>query len=432
MNYRHSTHRLVAGPVALVITLALALVPAPVAGTGQGSARGRDDFVKVGYFIQWGIYGRSFVVRNLEDSGSAGRLTHINYAFGNVKRRTRWRRGLLFRRPVGGLPAAVPPASPSMASPMTPGAPLRGNFNQLKKLKAKHPDLKVLISLGGWTLSKYFSDARPHRRRRGAPWSSRASTCSSRATCPGARRRRGRRGVRRHRPRLGVAGFGGQRRQRHPRRRTSGTSRRSSPSSAPSSTRRRRTDEHYELTAFLPGRAGQDRRRLRGRQGLRPARLRDRPGVRLPRHLGDDDEPPGAAVLADVAIPTRRGFSLDLAIDSYRARGAPAGKLVVGVPYFGRGWTGVPRANNGLYQTVHRSGAGHVRGRGRGLQGAGDEAGPASPRSPQRRPLALRRHRSGGATTTRSPSPARCSTCGSTDSAGRWCGRSTLTTRAAR
>src|SRR5699024_12411995 len=37
--------------------------------------------------------------------------------------------------------------------------PLAGNFNQLRQLKAKHPDLKVLVSIGGWTYSKYFSDA---------------------------------------------------------------------------------------------------------------------------------------------------------------------------------------------------------------------------------------------------------------------------------
>ncbi|WP_232459395.1 glycoside hydrolase family 18 protein, partial [Burkholderia ubonensis] len=35
--------------------------------------------------------------------------------------------------------------------------PLRGNFNQLRKLKLKNPQLKVLISLGGWTWSKNFS-----------------------------------------------------------------------------------------------------------------------------------------------------------------------------------------------------------------------------------------------------------------------------------
>jgi chitinase len=45
--------------------------------------------------------------------------------------------------------------------------PLRGNFNQLRKLKAKHPQLKNLISLGGFTWSKFFSNAAltPQSRR---------------------------------------------------------------------------------------------------------------------------------------------------------------------------------------------------------------------------------------------------------------------------
>ena len=38
-------------------------------------------------------------------------------------------------------------------------AKLTGNFAQLKLLKAAHPNLKVLISLGGWTWSKHFSSA---------------------------------------------------------------------------------------------------------------------------------------------------------------------------------------------------------------------------------------------------------------------------------
>jgi chitinase len=37
--------------------------------------------------------------------------------------------------------------------------PLKGNFNQLKQLKAKYPNLRVIISLGGWTWSKWFSKA---------------------------------------------------------------------------------------------------------------------------------------------------------------------------------------------------------------------------------------------------------------------------------
>ncbi len=37
--------------------------------------------------------------------------------------------------------------------------PLRGHFNQLKKLKQKYPHLRIIVSIGGWGGSKYFSDA---------------------------------------------------------------------------------------------------------------------------------------------------------------------------------------------------------------------------------------------------------------------------------
>ena len=37
--------------------------------------------------------------------------------------------------------------------------PLRGNFNQLRELKKKHPNLKVLWSFGGWTWSGGFGEA---------------------------------------------------------------------------------------------------------------------------------------------------------------------------------------------------------------------------------------------------------------------------------
>jgi chitinase len=36
---------------------------------------------------------------------------------------------------------------------------LAGNFNQLKELKAKYPNLKILMTIGGWTLSGQFSTA---------------------------------------------------------------------------------------------------------------------------------------------------------------------------------------------------------------------------------------------------------------------------------
>src|SRR6185436_18167376 len=38
----------------------------------------------LGYFAQWGIYARNYHVKNIVTSGSASKITHINYAFGNV------------------------------------------------------------------------------------------------------------------------------------------------------------------------------------------------------------------------------------------------------------------------------------------------------------------------------------------------------------
>jgi len=38
----------------------------------------------VGYFAEWGVYARQYFVKNIVTSGSAAKLTHILYAFGNT------------------------------------------------------------------------------------------------------------------------------------------------------------------------------------------------------------------------------------------------------------------------------------------------------------------------------------------------------------
>jgi chitinase len=135
-------------------------------------ARGKEDGKKlIGYFTQWGIYGRGYVVKNIATSGSAGKLTHINYAFGNVAPDT-----TLPDAPVicqSGDPWADYQKTWTAAEsvdgvPVVWGEPLRGNFQQLKQLKALYPNLKVLISLGGWTWSSHFSNAALTRASRDA------------------------------------------------------------------------------------------------------------------------------------------------------------------------------------------------------------------------------------------------------------------------
>lgn len=141
------------------------------ATTSQGGGGGNKRVL--GYFTQWGIYGRNYRVKNIDTSGSAAKLTHINYAFGNVRNNV-CEVGLTIpsneSTGAGGDAFADYTKAFSAAESVSGVAdtwdqPLRGNWNQLKQLKAKYPNIKVLISLGGWTWSRGFaSAARPENR----------------------------------------------------------------------------------------------------------------------------------------------------------------------------------------------------------------------------------------------------------------------------
>ncbi|MFF4667267.1 glycoside hydrolase family 18 protein [Streptomyces sp. NPDC001282] len=108
----------------------------------------------VGYFTNWGVYQRNYHVKNIETSGSADKLTHINYAFGNVTGG---------KCAIGDSYADYEKAYTADQSvdgvADTWDQDLRGNFNQLRKLKKLHPDLKVIWSFGGWTWSGGFGEA---------------------------------------------------------------------------------------------------------------------------------------------------------------------------------------------------------------------------------------------------------------------------------
>ncbi|MNC19922.1 Chitinase A1 precursor [compost metagenome] len=43
-------------------------------------------------------------------------------------------------------------------------------------------------------------------------------------------------------------------------------------------------------------------------------------------------------------------YNIDKAVTSYLSAGVPAGKLVLGMPFYGRGWGGAPSTGNGQYQ----------------------------------------------------------------------------------
>ncbi|MFG2295623.1 glycosyl hydrolase family 18 protein [Streptomyces sp. NPDC048603] len=110
--------------------------------------------VKLGYFTNWGVYGRNYHVKNLVTSGTASKITHINYAFGNVQNG---------QCTIGDSYADYDKAYTADQSvdgvADTWDQSLRGNFNQLRKLKKQYPHIKVLWSFGGWTWSGGFGQA---------------------------------------------------------------------------------------------------------------------------------------------------------------------------------------------------------------------------------------------------------------------------------
>ncbi|WTT06079.1 glycoside hydrolase family 18 chitinase [Streptomyces sp. NBC_00090] len=128
--------------------------PVPVHTTGGGGGTPLPNAVKMGYFTNWGVYGRNYHVKNIVTSGSASKITHINYAFGNVTGG---------KCTIGDAYADYDKAYTADQSvdgvADTWDQPLRGNFNQLRKLKKAYPNIKVLWSFGGWTWSGGFGQA---------------------------------------------------------------------------------------------------------------------------------------------------------------------------------------------------------------------------------------------------------------------------------
>jgi chitinase len=120
--------------LALVLTFHLASPQA------QENVKGR---VFGGYFEEWDVRYSGYTMATLEKSGVAARLTHLIYAFGNV---------------TPGPSPVCAVADPKAAwqdrsivgvdgKPFS--GPVQGNFAGILELKALHPHLKTLISLGG-------------------------------------------------------------------------------------------------------------------------------------------------------------------------------------------------------------------------------------------------------------------------------------------
>jgi chitinase len=105
-------------------------------------ARCQDKFFGA-YFEEWGVGYAHYNIADLQKNGVADELTHLLYAFGNV---------IATASPSCAIAdplAAYQDSTVPSVSGEAYTAPLYGNFGGIRQLKALHPKLKVLISLGG-------------------------------------------------------------------------------------------------------------------------------------------------------------------------------------------------------------------------------------------------------------------------------------------
>ena len=120
---------------------------------------------------QWTIYdGYKYFIKNVSLLPNAGDLTVLNYAFGNIYPDGNGGFICDSRDEVNGNDGTGGDAWADYQKGFTAGesvdgvadvwnAPLAGNFNQIKKLKAMYPKIRALVALGGWSWSKWFSSA---------------------------------------------------------------------------------------------------------------------------------------------------------------------------------------------------------------------------------------------------------------------------------
>ncbi|HEU5356852.1 MAG TPA: glycosyl hydrolase family 18 protein [Actinocrinis sp.] len=166
-----------AAAVAIGTSIALlGATNAQAAPTNTTGAPATSGGLKIAYFDQWSIYQNAFYLKNVDTEGMASKLDYLIYDFENIdptnlscfettKATDPDPAGESDPNAGDGAGDSFADYQKSYGSDISVdgtadayGMPIVGNFHQLQELEKKHPNLKVEVSLGGWTYSKYFSD----------------------------------------------------------------------------------------------------------------------------------------------------------------------------------------------------------------------------------------------------------------------------------
>ncbi|WP_046505565.1 glycosyl hydrolase family 18 protein [Paenibacillus riograndensis] len=339
---------------ALGMAVALVIALFSTIGTSVKTANAAAGYKLVGYYASWAAYGRSYNVTDIDP----GKMNVINYAFADIC----WNGVHGNPDPTGPNPVtwtcqneqgqtiSVPNGTVVLGDPWIDAQksfgddkwddPIKGNLKQLWKLKEKNPNLKTVISIGGWTWSNRFSDV--------------AATAATREVFA---------------------------------------------NSAVDFIRKYHMDGvdldwEYPVSGGLAGNSyrPEDKQNYvlllqKIREKLNAAGTADGKTYLLtiasgasPAYVQNNNLSGIAAIVDWINIMTYdfngswntttghnsplyydpaaassgltdpENFNIDKAVTSYLANGVPANKLVLGLPFYGRGWGGAPGTGNGQYQ----------------------------------------------------------------------------------
>lgn len=109
-----------------------------------------SNLMVAGWYEEWGTYYANANVADLQNNGVAGVLTHLIYAFAKPVAN-----GSNVNCALADTYADYQKVVPQVSGAIPATAPLQGNFGALVQLKQLHPNLKVLISIGGWNPPTY-------------------------------------------------------------------------------------------------------------------------------------------------------------------------------------------------------------------------------------------------------------------------------------
>jgi chitinase len=291
----------------------------------------------IGYFTEGGAASGKYPVKNIVTSGAAKLLTQLDYAFGHVADN---------QCQIANREAALNheyDAASSVDGSADPTGPnqLRGTFHQLQELKHLYPNLKILISFGGWGQSEGFTSAATPDHLRDFVRSC-VETFIAGHFADGIE---------------GPAIFDGiDIDWEYP---VEGGVHQGLPEDKANFTAlaaefRRQLDElrpGYLLTAALPA----EEEYYKNFELKEVSKYLDYISI-MAYDLHWNSEPLTnfhSALFHDPADPSKAPLDKrygDYAVRGFLQAGVPAEKIIFGVPFYGKGWQGVKDANHGLYQ----------------------------------------------------------------------------------